>query len=94
MIYMLVLCVLRGNTGPFEEMSQRWRAIGNTVSDMTGPRFEPQTSHSTDESIAVRPTVPKLEKQFFNFFAFLLWRIKVSVRNSRPRLIVIKSDSW
>ena len=29
-----------GNTAPFEEMSQRWRAVGNTVSDLTGPRLE------------------------------------------------------
>ena len=29
-----------GNTAPFEEMSQRWRAVGNTVSDLTGPRFK------------------------------------------------------
>ena len=33
-----------GNTALFEEMSQRWRAVGNTVFDLTGPRFEPQTS--------------------------------------------------
>ena len=26
-----------GNT----EMSQQWRAVGNTVSDLTGPRFKP-----------------------------------------------------
>ena len=32
------------NTASFEEMSQRWRAVGNSVSDLTGPRFEPQTS--------------------------------------------------
>ena len=36
-----------GNTVPFEEMSQWWRAVGNTVSDLTGPRFEP------------RPTAPE-----------------------------------
>ena len=30
-----------GNTTLFEEMWQRWRALGNTVSDLTGPRFEP-----------------------------------------------------
>ena len=38
-----------GNTAPFKEMLQRWRAVGNTVSDLTGLRFEPQTSHSRDE---------------------------------------------
>ena len=30
-----------GNTAPFEKMLQRWRAVGNTVSDLTGPRFKP-----------------------------------------------------
>ena len=37
-------------------MSQRWRAVGNTVFDLTGPRFEPQTSRSRDERVTVRPT--------------------------------------
>ena len=45
-----------GNTAPFEEMSQRWRAVGNTASDLTGPRFEPQTSRSRDERVTARPT--------------------------------------
>ena len=30
-----------GNTAPLEETLQRQRAVGNTVSDLTGPRFEP-----------------------------------------------------
>ena len=33
-----------GNTALFEEMLQQWQAVGNTVSDLTGPRFEPLTS--------------------------------------------------
>ena len=33
-----------GNTAHFEEMLQRWRAVGNTVSDSTSPRFESHTS--------------------------------------------------
>ena len=45
-----------GSTAPFEEMSQQWRAVGNTVSDLTGPRFEPQTSRSRDERVTARPT--------------------------------------
>ena len=36
-------------------MLQRWRAVGNTVFDLTGPRFEPSTSHSRDERITARP---------------------------------------
>ena len=43
------------NKAPFEEMSQRWRAVGNTVSDLTGPRFEPQTSRSIAEHVTARP---------------------------------------
>ena len=45
-----------GTTAPFEEMSQRWRVVGNTLSELTDPRFEPQTSRSRDESVTDRPT--------------------------------------
>ena len=62
-----------GNTAPFEEKSQRWRAVGNTVSDLTGPRFEPQTSRSRDERVTVRPTLLKLE---FSHVAFLEHRVE------------------
>ena len=44
-----------GNTAPFEEMSQQWRAISNTLSDLTGPRYEPQTFRSRDERVTARP---------------------------------------
>ena len=45
-----------GNTASFKEISQRWQAVGSTVSDLTGPGFEPQTSRSRDERVATRPT--------------------------------------
>ena len=45
-----------GNTAPFQDMLQRWRAVGKTVSDLTGPRLEPPTSRSRDERITARPT--------------------------------------
>ena len=45
------------NTSPFEVMYlQRWQAVDNTVFDLTGPRFKPQTSRSSDERVAARPT--------------------------------------
>ena len=44
-------------------MLQRWRAVGNSVSDMTGPRFVSQTSRSSDECVTARPT----GLLFFNF---------------------------
>ena len=44
-----------GNTASFEEISQRWRAVGNTVFDLIGPRFESQASRSRDERVTARP---------------------------------------
>ena len=44
-----------GDTGLFEEISQRWRVVGNTVSDLTGPRFEPQTSRSRSKRATPQP---------------------------------------
>ena len=43
-----------GNTAPFKEISQGWRDVGNTVSDLTSPRFEPQTSRSSDKRVTAR----------------------------------------
>ena len=40
----------------FEEMSQRCRVVGNTVSDLTGPRFELQISCSRDKRVIAQPT--------------------------------------
>ena len=45
-----------GNTAPLEETLHRWRAVGNTVSDLTGPRFEPQNPSSGGERVTAQPT--------------------------------------
>ena len=45
-----------GNTASFEKMLLWWRAVGSTVSDLTGPRFACQTSRSRDELVTARPT--------------------------------------
>ena len=41
--------------GPFPrhcaQATQLWRAVGNTVSDLTSPRFEPKTSCSRDKRV-------------------------------------------
>ena len=47
-----------GNAASLEEMSQWWRAVGNTKSDLTRLRFELQSSHSRHECVTVRPTDP------------------------------------
>ena len=49
--------VAPGQHSSFEEMTQRWRAVGNIVSDFTCPRFKPHTSRSTDERVTARPTL-------------------------------------
>ena len=53
----LIFASLRpGNTAPFEEMLQRWRAVGNNVFSLTSLRFEPKISHFRHESVTTRPT--------------------------------------
>ena len=45
-----------GNRDCFKEMLQRRRAFGDAVSNLIGPRFEPQTSHSRNERVIPPPT--------------------------------------
>ena len=66
------------NTALFEEMSRRWLAVGNAVSDLTGPRYEPQTSRSRDKRVIARPTVrkfcsPLLQLSLKLFFLTNFW---------------------
>ena len=44
------------NTAPFKEMSQWWRAVGNTVPYLTVPRFESQASCSRYQRVTARLT--------------------------------------
>ena len=53
-----------GNTALFEEMLQRWRAVGNTAPNLTGPRFESETFRSIDKRVTDRP--PDLYAIMFN----------------------------
>ena len=39
------------NIASFKEMSRRWRAVGNTVSDLTEPRFESCSSRFKNERV-------------------------------------------
>ena len=43
------------NTALFE-MSQRWRAVGDTVCNLTAPKLEPEISRSSDGRVTARPT--------------------------------------
>ena len=40
----------------FRKISQQWRAVGNTGSDLICPRFEPQTNSSRDIRVIALPT--------------------------------------
>ena len=40
--------------GPSEEMSQWLQDFGNSMSDLTDPRFKPQTSYSRKERVTTR----------------------------------------
>ena len=44
------------DTASFEEISQRWRAVGNTLFHLTGLSYEPRTSHFCDERVTARQT--------------------------------------
>ena len=46
----------QANRAPFEEMLQRWQTVCKTVFDLTGLRFEHQTSCSKDERVFLRRT--------------------------------------
>ena len=49
----------QSNSASFEEMLQRWRAVGNIVFDLIGPRFEPQTSRYRDERVTAHRLVER-----------------------------------
>ena len=46
-----------GTTTSFEKMLLRLRVVGNTVTDLIGPRFGPQTPRSRDGRITALPTL-------------------------------------
>ena len=43
--------IVLGNTAALKEKLQQWRAVGNTVSDLTGPRIQPQIFCSIDKCV-------------------------------------------
>ena len=38
-------CERQGNTVPSEKTLQQWQVVGSNVFNLTGPKFEPQTSY-------------------------------------------------
>ena len=75
-----------GNTSPFKEVLQQLQAVGNTVSDLTGPRFEPQTFRSREERDTDRPpgrcpTRIELGIIFYKIKAHLLFNIQAHLQD-------------
>ena len=52
-------------------MLQQWQAVGNTLSDLTCQRFEPQTFRSRDERVTAQPTSLRLILQYSANYATL-----------------------
>ena len=51
------MCNPLASIGQYQKNKSQWRqADGNTVSYLTDPKFEPQTSHFQEERISARPT--------------------------------------
>ena len=72
-----------GNTRLFGS-SQRRRAVGNTVSDMAGSRFKPQTSLSRDERVTVRLTCYSSIRDKFNALIFFFFRTQTLCSEYSP----------
>ena len=51
-----------GNTAFFEEILLLWQTTGKTFSDLTGPKFESQTSRSRDQRVTSRPVLLEILK--------------------------------
>ena len=64
-----------------KKMLQQWRAIGNSASDLTSTRFEPQTSRSRDECATARPfDLNARIERFYSFSHYCLF-VVLSLRD-------------
>ena len=57
----------------FEQISQRWRAVGYSESDSIGPRFKPQTSRSKEEHVTATNWL--MRSQNIKQLLFFSWRL-------------------
>ena len=76
----VLLCDLAPGQNSFKEASQRWRAVGDAVSDLNDPRFEPLTSR-TDNVLTTEVTVFEILiiiAIFYLFISLLTEDIKIN----------------
>ena len=68
-----------GNTAAFEEMS-RWRDCWH-CNDLTGPRFEPQTSRFRNECVPARPrNLIDFKLHFKDLIAMVINKLSLAVK--------------
>ena len=68
-------------------MLQRWQAVGNTVSDLIGPRFDPLTSSSRDERVTARPTGRLSSNVVYKIYRSFL-------RNQNTIIVLVKKHQF
>ena len=71
-------------------MSQRWRTVGNTVSDLNGLRFEPHSSRSTDERVTARPTDWFIYNYVFHLFIHKFTNTRIQNYTTMFKFQIIK----
>ena len=64
---------LKRNTAPFRALQQQRRAFGNTISDLTGPRFEPQTSRDGTNALLLDQLAGLVSRINLNYFIITVY---------------------
>ena len=54
----------------YEETSQRWPVVCNTVSGLTNPEIEPQTSHTDSDKLNNWPNRPVISDERYEISSF------------------------
>ena len=57
------MCGLAPGQHSSEETSQRWLAVGDTASDLTGPGIEPQTACTNSNILTIKLNIVNLTKE-------------------------------
>ena len=68
-------CIFAPGQHSSEETSQRWRAAGDTVSDLIRPGIEPQTFHTDSVCLTTELTTEFMVIYFDYCFMFIMFQI-------------------
>ena len=79
-----------GNIAPLEELSLQWQAVGNTVSNLTGPRFNPRPPAPETNALPL-----ETKFQIIRTIVFLIYEIidrrtqKIEGRRKRHQMAIL-----